>query len=245
MERPWVVCGFVVVGGGWIRVDVDRRAQRRRRVVVVGSAVGRILGQVAEVALRSRLQQCDEVKARVDAELGHILAGSVPYVLISGKKWRSPLRLTCQSLQMQVSRVDIDTDALLRRRLIVLKRPVRGNAKIVFNGADFGNFLVHPLLRSAPLPNNTSFDFLNRPAKIHKGVSFSGKLRGTSTIFHFQLLKSSTDNTTPLVIPSCKGKPLVTELPHFKTRSVDQPPSGSEKERNQRIVIFASLCVCV
>lgn len=43
----------------------------------------------------------------------------------------------------------IDYGALVSQQRIVLRNIPRGEARILFNARDFGNFLVHPLMADA------------------------------------------------------------------------------------------------
>ncbi|KAJ1490742.1 hypothetical protein T484DRAFT_3298053 [Baffinella frigidus] len=143
---------------------------------------GVILSRVAEVGLKLKLARHRGVAVDVTASPAKILAGGVEGVQVSGKLWASPGKLTCKQLDVQVGETVIDIPQLLSpfSPQIVMKVPARGTAAIVFDPADWGNFLVHELVGKAQLPQG-EFRFSRAGASIDAArqcALFSGEWRG-------------------------------------------------------------------
>jgi hypothetical protein len=99
------------------------------------------------------------------------------------------MKLSCRELDVTVGRTAIDVPALVTTRRIVLQNAAIGDATMVFSGADWQNFLMHPLMSKAladrrsvaPCPSNIiSFTAdegtqpILRAAKVSRdGVEFS------------------------------------------------------------------------
>jgi hypothetical protein len=72
------------------------------------------------------------------------------------------MKLSCRELDVTVGRTTIDVPALITTRRIVLQNAAIGDATMVFSGADWQNFLMHPLMSKAladrrcvaPCPSN-------------------------------------------------------------------------------------------
>ena len=78
-----------------------------------------------------------------------MLGGRVDGVIITGARWASRKNLTCATARFEVGAAAIDPIALVTERVVKLREPARGTAKLVFTTADFGNFLSHPLTVAA------------------------------------------------------------------------------------------------
>lgn len=66
--------------------------------------------------------------------------------------FRSALR----NIDVDVGNVSLDVGALFRRRMLEFRTPhPSGNAIVVFNAEDFGNFLVHPLISRTVIAGRT------------------------------------------------------------------------------------------
>ena len=61
-----------------------------------------------------------------------------------GKRWCTPLKLSCDSLDVQVGQTSVDFSALVTKQRVDLKRPAEGSATIKFTAEDWDNFLLHP-----------------------------------------------------------------------------------------------------
>jgi len=110
---------------------------------------GGLISTVAELVLRARLREAGSIKVDVSASPASLLSGGVDGVKVRGKRWCTPLRLSCTALSMDVGRTTIDPSALLTSRRIALRQPARGSATIQFTESDWDNFLIHPLMASA------------------------------------------------------------------------------------------------
>ena len=109
---------------------------------------GELLSKVAEIVLRARLRECGAVQVQVK-DTGGLLFGSVEGVRVSGRRWSTPLKLSCRSLDVSVGRTAIDFGALAAKQRIVLQRPSTGKAEISFTADDWDSFLAHPLFQAA------------------------------------------------------------------------------------------------
>lgn len=65
-----------------------------------------------------------------------------------------------RSIDVDVGSANLDVNTLFRRRVLQFQHPPpSGNAIVVFNERDFGNFLAHPLIRRTALAGRTfAFD---------------------------------------------------------------------------------------
>ena len=111
--------------------------------------VSQALSGVAKLVLESRLQELQSVEVQVRASPLAILGGGVDGVRVSGRGWCTPMRLSCRELDVSVGRTAIDVQALVSSRRILLQRAAEGDATMVFSGADWQNFLEHPLMSAA------------------------------------------------------------------------------------------------
>lgn len=82
---------------------------------------------------------------------------------------------------MGVGSVNLDVGTLFRRRVLQFQHPPpSGNAIVVFNEEDFGNFLAHPLIRRTVLAGRT-FVFNREGVTIdtrNRNVEFGGRWGG-------------------------------------------------------------------
>jgi hypothetical protein len=110
-------------------------------------APGELLSTVARLVLQTRLREVSEVKVDVDSSTSAILAGGVDGVRVRGRRWCTPMKLSCSLIDIRVGRTAVDPSALITQRRIVLKRPALGSAELQFSASDWDNFLLHPLMR--------------------------------------------------------------------------------------------------
>lgn len=82
---------------------------------------------------------------------------------------------------MDVGNVNLDVRALFRRRVLEFRTPPpSGDAAVVFNAQDFGNFLAHPLVRRTAIAGR-SFVFARKNVLIDPSlrvVEFGGAWGG-------------------------------------------------------------------
>ena len=114
-----------------------------------------LLSKVAELVLRARLRESQEIQVTVK-DGGGMLLGSVDGVSVRGRGWCTPQRLSCRSLEMQVGKTSIDFSALASQRRIVMQKPSIGSADITFTAKDWDNFLNHPLFAAAVADRRSS-----------------------------------------------------------------------------------------
>jgi len=108
-----------------------------------------LLSKVAELVLRSRLTKVESVSVAVDSTPLEMLSGLVRGVTVQGKGWCTPLRLSCDALDVRVGRTEIDLQKLLKSQRIFMKTPARGTATMTFTASDWKDFLAHPLTKDA------------------------------------------------------------------------------------------------
>lgn len=86
---------------------------------------------------------------------------------------------------MHVGSVNLDISTLFRRQVLQFQRPhPSGNAVVVFNAQDFGNFLAHPLIRRTRLAGS-SFVFDRDGVTVDPGnrtVEFGGTWGGNKKL---------------------------------------------------------------
>lgn len=107
-----------------------------------------LLARAAELVLRARLSERDEVRVQVSGG-SRMLSGGVEAVSVHGTRWCTPLRLSCRRIDLSVGRTDVDLPSLVSRQRIVLRRPAEGSASIFFSARDWDNFLAHPQMAVA------------------------------------------------------------------------------------------------
>jgi len=108
-----------------------------------------LLSKVAELVLRSRLTKVESVSVAVDSTPLEMLSGLVRGVTVQGKGWCTPLRLSCDALDVRVGRAEIDLEELVKSQRIFMKTPARGTATMTFTASDWKDFLAHPLAKEA------------------------------------------------------------------------------------------------
>ena len=146
----------------------------------LGLPLGDPLSSAATLILRAILKECKSVDVSV-AGISKIPTGTVDGVKLRGVDWRSPKALTCREITADVGRTSIDPRSLLSQARIVFRQPVEGRATVTFNEADFGNFLVHPMIRAAPLGARGRVDFAQSGVRIDpraRSIAFRGELVG-------------------------------------------------------------------
>lgn len=147
-------CGKMIKGAtsSAPRAPAARRATRVPVRALLGPPlgdVGGVLNVAAEVALKSRLRAWTAVSPSIVANVGDVMQGRVAGVTIRGRGWRSPLGLSCRTLEVAVPRgAGIDVDALFQRQRILLSAPVTGDGVVVLDARDFDAFLSHPRMPS-------------------------------------------------------------------------------------------------
>lgn len=118
--------------------------------------------KLAESALLFILVRRESVRVRVDASLQDALASGSTRIRgasVSGRDWRSPRALSCREIDMRVGACELDAAALASGRGVRFRAPARGRASLTFDGADWGNFLTHDLMRDAAARARSTFAF--------------------------------------------------------------------------------------
>ena len=108
-----------------------------------------LLARTAEVILRARLRTAASVQVDVDAKPQELLSGGFRGVRVVGADWCTPMRLSCRALDVSVGTARIDFGSLVTKQRILMQTAAVGQASIVFDEADWGNFIVHPLMSEA------------------------------------------------------------------------------------------------
>eukprot|EP00882_Tetradesmus_deserticola_P011787 GHRQ01012473.1.p1 GENE.GHRQ01012473.1~~GHRQ01012473.1.p1 ORF type:complete len:218 (+),score=58.84 GHRQ01012473.1:180-833(+) len=130
-----------------------------------------------------------------------LLAGRINAVKIHGEGWRSPLNLTAQVLEATVGAASLDPAAVLFKQQIQLTNTPVGTARVLFSAADFGNFLVHPLMTEAAKQavQGHAFAFDQASVRIQPpfavppegAVNFTGTWHGDGLRYQVRLLPVS------------------------------------------------------
>eukprot|EP00568_Trieres_chinensis_P006180 CAMPEP_0183307720 /NCGR_PEP_ID=MMETSP0160_2-20130417/18947_1 /TAXON_ID=2839 ORGANISM="Odontella Sinensis, Strain Grunow 1884" /NCGR_SAMPLE_ID=MMETSP0160_2 /ASSEMBLY_ACC=CAM_ASM_000250 /LENGTH=333 /DNA_ID=CAMNT_0025471371 /DNA_START=62 /DNA_END=1063 /DNA_ORIENTATION=+ len=129
-----------------------RNIRKNPNVVGGGGVTSSLISQLAVVALKLRLAAQSGVKCDVTGAASDlILKGEVGPVTVRGRGWESPLGLTCRAIEATVRKCHLDMGSVVSRRKLVLTTPALGDAMIAMNGADFANFITHPLMRPPSL----------------------------------------------------------------------------------------------
>ncbi|KAK3262799.1 hypothetical protein CYMTET_28363 [Cymbomonas tetramitiformis] len=183
---------------------------------------GDVIASAATFTLQQILRSHKLVETTVDCTVPGLLQGGIEGVVISGKAWCSPKRLTCHELQFEVGKVQIDTAALLTRQTVILAKPSSGRANVALTEKDFGNFLDHPLMQvavqRAPLRFEKTGDVHIRNGKL----CFTAICRRDSVEYEVQMYASGGDGSTKNV--------NTTLMVKAKPTSADQMPDTSKEE---------------
>ncbi|CAB9501597.1 Protein of unknown function (DUF2993) [Seminavis robusta] len=130
-----------------------------------------LIATLAEQALRRRLQGQAYVKFDVTASSSDmLLQGRVGPVSVRGRTWKSPRGLTCRAIEAKVDVCELDMSKIVAQRKLLLTQPALGESFIAMNAHDFGNFLVHPLIR---------------PPQVQQQVDSTTTTNGESVVIQF------------------------------------------------------------
>jgi len=143
-----------------------------------------VISQLAVAALKLRLAESSSVVCDVTASSANLLLqGRVGPIVVKGKRWASPMGLTCRAIEASVAICYLDVTAIVSRRKLVLIEPAIGDAMVAFNSHDFGNFITHPLLKPPPVSDGNSILFQQDGVKIVP-ETLDGLTSGGYIIFH-------------------------------------------------------------
>jgi hypothetical protein len=107
-----------------------------------------LISQLAVLAIKSRLKQEREVLCEVAFSSSNLLInGLVGPVTVKGKDWGSGRGLTCRAIEATVDQCELDASKIISHRKLLLTKPAIGRAMVALNARDFGNFILHPLLK--------------------------------------------------------------------------------------------------
>lgn len=98
------------------------------------------------------------MKTAVACDAISLLQGRVHGVSVAGERWSSPLGLTAERFDIVVGAAALDVPAVAAGRIVLRPPQPRGAARALFNAADFGRLLVHPLTAAAAAPSGFAFD---------------------------------------------------------------------------------------
>lgn len=82
-----------------------------------------LISQLAQAALKRRLQAQTRVACDVTANSSSLFKGKVGPVTVKGKGWQSPLGLTCRALEATVETCELDMARVLSSQKLVLTTP--------------------------------------------------------------------------------------------------------------------------
>jgi len=134
-----------------LRSTPRRRSPKPRRASAFLASPSAVISDVATAVLKTPLILKRFSSVRCDVELAPdgAFTGKVLCVKVRGERWSSPRDLTCETIAFDVGECELDIAAALSWRGIMLKNEARGEASLVFDSRDFGNFLAHPLFVAA------------------------------------------------------------------------------------------------
>lgn len=116
-----------------------------------------LISQLACMALKRRLKSNDSiVSCDLTADPNTMLFGRVGPVTVKGRRWESPLGLTCRAIEATVAECQLDMGRVLSKQKLVLTTPAEGTAMIALSSTDFGNFITHPLMKPPSPPQVVS-----------------------------------------------------------------------------------------
>ncbi|CAM9613960.1 unnamed protein product [Chrysoparadoxa australica] len=131
-----------------------------------------------------------QVNCKVDCEFQELLKGSLQGAVINGRNWLTPKGFSCRNILMELKEVQLDLPHLMTKQQIRLEVPALGQATLTFSANDFGNFLAHPMVESAPITSaagdskDGTFVFRSTGCRINLGeesILFSGAVDGMGT----------------------------------------------------------------
>lgn len=107
-----------------------------------------LISRLAVLAIKSRLKEEREVTCEVGFSSSDLLLnGRVGPVTVKGKDWGSGRGLTCRAIEATVDQCELSTSKILTNQKLQLTTPAIGRAMVALNARDFGNFIVHPLMK--------------------------------------------------------------------------------------------------
>uniref|UniRef100_A0A7S2EGA5 Uncharacterized protein n=1 Tax=Ditylum brightwellii TaxID=49249 RepID=A0A7S2EGA5_9STRA len=137
------------------RPSIQTVPTRKRKHGSNAGVTSTLISQLAVVALKRRLAQQTAVNCNVSGSSSDLLMrGEVGPVTVAGRRWRSPLGLTCRAIEAKVQTCQLDMGAVISRRKLILTVPAKGDAMIAMDDADFMGFITHPLMKP-PAPPST------------------------------------------------------------------------------------------
>jgi hypothetical protein len=149
---------------------------------MLGATSG-LIEKLSTSVLKSVAGRGASVSCQVQATAGELFRGKLKEAIVSGTSWSTPAGMTMRSIDLTLDGFSIKIEDVLKGR-ITFKVPATGKAVLVLNGKDFSNFLVHPLLRKAPLPCG-DFTFLREYSTVdyeNEVIYFSGLWHGQHII---------------------------------------------------------------
>lgn len=112
-----------------------------------------LISQLACMALKRRLKSKESiVSCDLTADANTMLFGRVGPVTVKGRRWESPLGLTCRAIEATVAECQLDMGRVLSKQKLILTTPAEGTAMIALSSTDFGNFITHPLIKPPSPP---------------------------------------------------------------------------------------------
>lgn len=113
---------------------------------LAGSVTSSLISNLAIEALKRRLSKEANIECNVNAEPTELIKGRIGPVNVKGRRWRSPLGLSCRMIEAEVGNCMINLASAIQNQKLRLTVPARGTAMVSFDATDFGNFLIHPLI---------------------------------------------------------------------------------------------------
>jgi len=185
---------------GHSRVNVATKA------VVSGSSdvTASVLGGAIDWALKSRLTSYGSIKVNVQSSAFDLMGGKFGGMVVTGTKWRTPLMLTAETIDLSVGDMLIDYPKLLMQAKVQLKNIPTGTVKFVLSPTDLGNLMVHELMK---LPSSRAV--LGKPFFFDKGSVVLGESPTTrETYVQFEGVAAADGQRYRVVMTPCNQRRL-------------------------------------
>jgi len=143
-----------------------------------------LISTLAIGALKRRLKDNTKVECNVNVDTNELMRGKVGPVTVKGRKWMSPLGLSCRSIEAIVDQCSLDMASMIQNRKLHLNVPARGSAMVALDAVDFGRFLSYPLLETPSFRHN---DVDHNIELLKDKISIEPE--HNTVVFHIELLQ--------------------------------------------------------
>ncbi|CAM9233199.1 unnamed protein product [Discosporangium mesarthrocarpum] len=136
------------------------------RFGMTSSIIETVATSILNLALANPRQA--SVRCTINSNTMDLIQGNLEEAKVDGSNWATPMGMTIRTIDLVLEGMKIKPQDVFRGK-ISFKCPAKGRALLSLDAADFGNFLVHPLLRVADLPSG-QFRFLRQNTELDPGT---------------------------------------------------------------------------